>query len=237
MRRVLRAAQFGFAFRGTRRTRFPTTLVLNGKRRELSIPRERGYTWDLINVWLDDEYGLESLERSPKTVLDVGANVGLFSLWSIRNFPRAIVHAYEPNPRIWPYLQSNLEQTDISIYRTGIGRESGRAQMVDSSESRLASTSFNPGGEIVIESLETAIDRLGGTIDLLKLDCEGAEWDLLDESNSCLRKVGEIRLEYHLGQVHSFEEFKAKVDKTGFSIVKHKPNQGFGIAWLRGRKR
>src|SRR6267142_6466530 len=87
VRRSIMAAKLGFAFYGTSRTRFPRCVNLLGGRRELSVPPDGGYLFDVINVWLDDEYGLHTNGFEPATVLDIGANVGIFSLWAAHIFP------------------------------------------------------------------------------------------------------------------------------------------------------
>lgn len=232
VRRSIAAARLGFAFYGTTRTTFPKTVRLKGGRIPLSVPQDSGYLYDLINVWLDDEYGLRSVACPPRCILDCGANVGIFSLWAVHNFPGAKVHAYEPNPRVQPYLQSNLRGTSVNLFFTGLGADHGRAGVRDVGESRIASTFRKADGEVTIEPLAEAILRLGGSVDLLKLDCEGAEWEMFKDKKS-FERVKEIRMEYHLAGGHSLDEFKHKAEDLGFSIWKLSPNQGFGIAWLR----
>ena len=76
----------------------PETIRLHGRRLTLSIPKEVGPRLDFINLALDDEYGLRQLPFQPRTILDVGANFGLFSLLAAHYFPKAAIHAYEPEP-------------------------------------------------------------------------------------------------------------------------------------------
>jgi FkbM family methyltransferase len=231
-RRSFIAARLGFAFFGTTKTPFPKTVRLCGMKRGLSAPKEPGVFEDVINVWLDDEYGLGSIACPPKTILDIGGNVGVFSLWAAHRFPGARIHAYEPNPRLIQFLQPNLHDLPVEIFCAGLGAKQGKACMKDSGESRLASTLPRADGEIEIAPLAEAINRLGGSVDLMKIDCEGAEWDLFEDRAS-FRRVKEIRMEYHLKEGHSLDEFKAKVRELGFSILKLKLNQGFGLAWLQ----
>jgi len=61
----------------------------------VNIPPERGKVGDLIDIILDDCYGLEQLQKKTSNpnlkILDVGANVGLFSLAARLNFPQAVI--------------------------------------------------------------------------------------------------------------------------------------------------
>ena len=232
VRRSFTAAKLGFVFCGTARAQFPKTVNLVRRRIELSIPpQDRGSMFDLINVWLDDEYGLKSIACAPRTIIDIGANVGLFSLWAAHTFNHATIHAYEPNPRVLPYLRANVRGLPVVVFPKGLGSEQGRAHMIDDRESRQASTCASASGEVEIEPLAEAIRRVGGSVDLMKIDCEGAEWDLFKDRDS-LRCVKEIRMEYHLINGSCLQEFKAKVGELGFSISRLSPNSGFGIAWL-----
>ena len=42
-----------------------------------------------------------------KTVVDVGALIGSFTLWAQEQWPNAIIHAYEPDPESFEYLKKN----------------------------------------------------------------------------------------------------------------------------------
>jgi len=232
IRRAAVAAGLGFAFFGTTKTPFPKSVRLGGRRVILSTPPELGCLTDVINVWLDDEYGLRSIHPAPKTILDVGANIGIFSLWAEHRFPRATIHAYEPNPRAFQFLQANLAGVPATLFPAGLGARHGRANIIDSMDSRLASTVACADGEIEIESLAVSIERLGGSVDLMKIDCEGGEWDLFEDPTP-FRQVKQIRMEYHLTDGRSLDEFKSKVNRLGFSVVKLLPNRRFGVAWLQ----
>jgi FkbM family methyltransferase len=234
VRRSFAAARLGFLFYGTSKSNFPTAVRLSGRRKILSAPQnEGGLLSDVINIWLDDEYGLGATESVPKSIIDVGANIGLFSLYARHRFPNATIHAYEPNPRIHPFLEANLDGTSISVFRSGLGAKEGWAELDDKIESRLASTRSSDRGKIKINALAEAVQRLDRP-DLIKIDCEGAEWDLFEDIDS-LRRVREIRMEYHLVQGRCLQDFKSKVSEIGFAISRLAPNQGFGIAWLRRR--
>src|SRR6516164_5480528 len=103
IRRMMIARQLGFWFFGTSHTMLPSQLKLFGEALVLKYPNDPTLISDLINILLDDEYGLGKLRSPVNTVVDIGANIGLFSLWARHQFPNAIIHAYEPNDAIWDY--------------------------------------------------------------------------------------------------------------------------------------
>lgn len=232
IRRYLKARKLGFSFRGTSYSHPPSRVRLNGKPIGVSYPNDRGYLYDIVNIWLDDEYGLSSLDQAPATIVDIGANIGLFSLLAWHTFPAARIFSYEPNHRIFSYTQSNLKGTSVVAIESGVSHEDGRCVMIDDSDSRLAVSASDPAGDCELRSLRRVVEEAGGKIDLLKVDCEGAEWSIFKDSEA-LRCAEKIRMEYHLIGDHSIEDLTSVVRSTGFSIRHLLPLGDYGIVWLQ----
>ena len=57
-----------------------------------------------------------------------------------------------------------------------VGAEDGRVQLNFGDVSFQTRSKVDPTGDVPMVSLDRAIERLGGRVDLAKLDCEGAEW-------------------------------------------------------------
>jgi len=231
VRRFLRARKFGVTFHGTSGFILPKTVHLCGRTIELSFPAESETRLDFINLALDDEYGLNSLPFKPRSILDVGANIGLFSLLTRHYFPSAVIHAYEPNPRTFLHTEKNLAQISAVGFPAGLGSRAGFAEIRDDVDSRKAQTQLRDQGSIRIDSLSDAIERLGGEVDLMKIDCEGAEWDLFSDVES-FRHVRVIRMEYHLIGGRTLDDLRSAISRLCFSIDRLEPNQGFGIVWM-----
>ena len=81
-------------------------------------------------------------------------------------------------------------------------------------------------------SLMQIVDHIGGQVDLMKLDIEGAEWDLFDDPSS-FDGVDIIRMEYHLGRDRTLLDIMNAAERLDFKVEKLAPNDGFGILWLR----
>ncbi|MEB3189380.1 MAG: FkbM family methyltransferase [Snowella sp.] len=167
----------------------------------------------------------------PTTVLDIGANIGLFSLWARRCFPAATIHAYEPNPRITAFTKNNLAQGSIAFFAEGIGSQSGFASGIDQSESRLSQFTVGAMAGIKVISLQEAVDRLGGNVDLLKLDCEGAEWEIFHDPTP-FANIESVRMEYHLTDGKTIADVKQVVESLGYAVDHLEENIGFGIIWF-----
>jgi FkbM family methyltransferase len=235
-RRLIRARRLGLFFSGTTRFTPPTSVILNGERLKLSFPDDKALALDVIDLWLDDEYGLGTMTCPIRTVLDIGANVGLFSLWAWRHFPEARIHSYEPNPAIQRYLAANLcSLPDITIWAEGVSDRRGRARLDPGHSSRLASTKVDEAGEIALVDLKTALARIGGHVDLMKLDCEGAEWTIFRDAEA-FSTVRELRMEYHLTEGRGLDALQAAAHGLGFEITHLHQHRGFGIAYLSNRR-
>lgn len=143
-----------------------------------------------------------------RTVIDLGANVGLASLYFAHRWPSCRILAVEPNPETFAILESNL----APLIRTGRCRTLRAA--VWSANARLASAQ-EPGRYSAFSVHEPSAERTSNaavegqpmadivdysgfeTIDLLKVDVEGAEVKLFSGDVSWLSRVGSIAIEFH----------------------------------------
>ncbi len=241
MKRILKllnryriAREMGFRFLGAAHTANPERLRLNGKWVPLSFPKEEssGINPDFINVLMEDEYGLrEFVPDDISNVVDVGANIGLFSIYAWKHFPSARIHAYEPNPRVLDCTRHNLKETSAQLFECGVSSQGGKCTMIDNGESRGASTQLCTDGSIELIPFKQVIQAAGDKIDLLKLDCEGAEWDILRVPE--IRKVRHIRMEYHLSDTHpNPDELYQIAESIGFCVTRLSRKQSWDIAWL-----
>jgi len=226
----MNAARLGFLFLRARWFRMPQEIRVGGRRLSLSYPPEAGVQNDFIACVIRDEYGLGRELSGLRTIVDVGANVGFFSLAARHRWPRATIHAYEPNPRVFQYLRSNTSALGIEIHPEALGAQDGFTSIFDSGDSNQARTSGCEGGEIPQVTLSHAIERIGGTVDLLKLDCEGAEWDLFQAADAW-RRVRNLRMEYHLFHGETIPQLESTLQALGFKVIRLEPGPGFGILW------
>ena len=210
----------------------PRQIVINETVVRLSYPAERGIKTDFVACVIRNDYGLGRQMKNVQTILDVGANVGFFSLAARATYPNATIHAYEPNPRILSSLTANTFGLGIEVYPESVGQKAGRAFLDDPGESNLAQTRLDCDGNIPQVSFENTISRLGGRIDLLKLDCEGAEWDLFD-ATQCWTCVDHLRMEYHLTEHRTLVLVERRLSGLGFEITHHQQDLGCGIIWAR----
>ena len=215
--------------------RMPDRVRVAGRTVRLHFPDEEGIDADFIACFLRNDYGLGHSLGEVRTILDIGANVGFFSLASREHYPNAVLHAYEPNPRIQRELRENSSGLDIHIFPEAVGARDGTVTMIDTGPSDQARTRFSEGSIDGVRqvSLLAAIERIGGSVDLLKLDCEGAEWEILDLKD-CWKSVCNIRMEYHFFDGKTEDHAIKALSKAGYEII-HAGQQGEdgGLLWAR----
>lgn len=147
---------------------------------------------------LQGEYEVPGLEfESPPVILDIGAHIGAFSLWARERWPGATIFAYEPHPRLFEALKTNLEGTDVRIHKCAVGNAKGKTLLFEGADD-LAATSVwknpntkNAGGWV---DLVHAVDL--PECDILKIDTELSEIPILYNYKH-LPKCKVVLLEWH----------------------------------------
>lgn len=176
--RVRRARRLGIAF--TRRASFqlPTRVSLSQSIVELDLLDKLGTKNDFLGIFLDDMYRLEILRdvaRPVRNIVDIGANQGLFTVCARAYFPDAAIHAYEPNPALRVILSTNAGRVGATVFMEAVGAQDGRVRIEPQGDSNLTRVATDPEGDVPMTPFAEVVRRAGGTIDLLKLDCEGWE--------------------------------------------------------------
>lgn len=183
--------------------------------------------WHVFSdIWRHQVYSRPPvrLHSDPRVVVDIGANIGCFTLYAATRWPSASIHAYEPAPENFAFLNHNVELSGaehVSCHSSAVAavcgtttlylkRESGWHSMWgDSTEASLT---------VPTTTLEDIVAELNGqSIDLLKLDCEGAEYEILDGRESLLaERVNQVAMEYHEVGGHKVQELAALFERAGF---------------------
>ena len=209
----------------TRRAKRLEIPFNSGRRPFLSV-NEAGAATAFVDIFLDDCYHVGAFcSTSTRRVLDIGANVGFFSIASRIAFPNAVVHAYEPNPELQFCLEGNGKEFGFDVFPNAIGVEAGRCELDQAESSVLKRTTDDSSGSIQVEAFQEAKHRIGLPVDLLKLDCEGAEWQILARAD-LLEAVSSITMEYHLDGTHGHDDAERLVKNAGFRIVDQVPAHG-----------
>lgn len=201
----------------------------------------------VLEVFVEDEYALDwFLADLPDdvVVVDIGAHVGCFALELVRRFPAATVHSYEPTPSTGAYTERNVAANDLSgqitVHKLAVASQDGTFTMADNGPGRAHNGVLYLGqeGSTTIEvqcrSFAEAMATAGDRVDVIKLDAEGAEYDiLLGTPPSLLSSVRRFVLEFHPSPNHSFAELRAHVEAAGLKQVREvELGPDLGLAWF-----
>ena len=160
-------------------------------------------TGTLAVVFVRREYG--DVKRF-RTVVDIGANVGTFALYAAQAAPDAQIYCFEPEQLNFQLLQRNIDgnglEQRISAFRCAVASTNDRRDLAVGASLLNSFHMQSEGAEIQSVDCLTLSDILAihqlHTIDLLKINCEGAEYEILQACPSYVfDRIANIRLEYH----------------------------------------
>lgn len=148
----------------------------------------------------DDEYEfLQSYAFDDGQIIDIGANIGLFSLIIAKRFADRRIHAVEPNPATFGALQENLTRNSIfnvACHALAVSHASGMVRFSADPSSRATACIVRDeeaAKHIMVPSvsLNDFVEKLQiEDIALLKVDVEGYETSVFDGAEKLLRRRG-----------------------------------------------
>ena len=186
------------------------------------------FRYALREVFFYGEYLFDAGTDTP-VILDCGANIGLATLFFKRLYPKARISCFEADPTTASILRKNVDQNnlkEVSAHNLMLSNDEGEhvfyvagdqdgSLMMSSMPGRLSNHR-----EIVVKTgkLSRYID---GPVDLLKLDVEGAEFDVMTDlkSSGKLSQIRRMVIEYHHkigGQPSCMAKFLALLEEEGF---------------------
>lgn len=234
MSRARRARRLGMTFRRAAGFTIPPSITVDGRPLRLHLPEESGTRNAFIEVLLDDCYGVEALHNDVRSVADIGAHAGLFSIKARDRWPQATIHAYEPNPALRDALSRHAQGAPFIRHMEAVGLSAGNAALVLDPDSVQVRTVAGAAGGIPQVAFAEVIARLGGAADLVKLDCEGAEWKILEDAASWQRVRG-VTMEFHLWAGYTLAGLHERIRGLGFQITSSQP-MGADFGLLRAHR-
>jgi FkbM family methyltransferase len=220
---------------------FPLTLTLrSGLRIELTEYH------DLVTAWVIFFRCEYKYSESVRTVLDLGTNIGCFTLCVAERLPEARIISVEPFPDTRAKLLGNLDRNPslkprITVWDTGIARQAGTRMMQMGTEASasigiLPESTETIANTVTIQtrSFDQLIDAACSTwgveqIDFLKMDVEGAEYEAMAAASpQAMKRVRALGMEYHPNgsKAALFEDLA----RGGLKLVHDRDLGGNGIA-------
>lgn len=156
-------------------------------------------------VFLADQYGPIQAEKDIKLVIDCGAYTGYSTVYFLNKYPQAHVIAVEPDGRNFELLEENLRfyAARVTLFHAGIWSHRTRLRVVQRQygewSTRVMECKENERGDLDAVDIPTLLTTGGyKTIDILKVDIEGAEDTLFGHHyERWIDSVNTIAIELH----------------------------------------
>ena len=148
-----------------------------------------------------------------KTVLDIGANVGVTALYFSRIFPRADIYAFEPAPDNFAVLQKNVANCGrIRAFNFALGSQDATLELFASDNPiNFGGYSLHAAGSDTSKKISIPVRNVASVlaeislkaVDVIKVDTEGAEWDILTAFPQDVVRSAK----YITGELHGNKDF------------------------------
>ncbi|MEJ7861510.1 MAG: FkbM family methyltransferase [Pyrinomonadaceae bacterium] len=155
-------------------------------------------------VWVEKMYSPQGFEiKDNNIIFDIGANIGVFSVYAAKKAKNVKVFAFEPFPDNVKWLQKNIKNNKLNNVvvsdKAVAGKSEQRTLEVSDAWVRHSLNENNKNNGIKINTL--SLDEIFEEIevcDLMKIDCEGSEYEIFySSSKKTLAKIKKIVGEYH----------------------------------------
>jgi FkbM family methyltransferase len=204
---------------------FPEVVVLDLPEWGKVPVRTNGYDHGLLKqIFLRQDYQLKA--QDVHRILDLGANIGMASVYLHRLFPEAEFACIEPSPQNTPLLKQALALNGIRgrVFEAAVGDEEGTVDLHLSAAPDC--TSIYPGQDVldVVRvpqvSVPHVLREMGwDSLDVVKIDIEGAEKMVFTQNNSWLHNVRIIVGEGHVGVGYPYAQLARDLNGFGFKLT------------------
>ncbi|MFH0820317.1 MAG: FkbM family methyltransferase [Candidatus Peregrinibacteria bacterium] len=215
--------------------------------RPLAITIRNDGDWAIAHeLFLDHQYRFcdEVIRKATNPIIDIGGHLGFFALYAALLNPNVPIYSFEPHEGNFTLLKENLKQNHIlnaHPRQLAVSNAVGQAELYLSQEDLNHSTTcaIEPTGatqKVQTTTLERIMEKNGiGRCDLVKMDCEGAEFEILyNTPKTIFDRIPHIFLEYHdWVEGQSSEKLKQFLKNQGYRVEKY-PNhkmKELGFLW------
>ena len=214
----------------------PVTEIRLRKGITLNARPETALWPHFCDIWYHRTYTKHCNIPPNSVVVDVGSNVGAFSLFASR--VARVVFALEPSSSNFSLLASNTSRSkNIVPLNLACSAEDGQAALDLSSDpvsfSLLTNGTVGSRETVSVVRLETLFEKHKIVhCDFLKLDCEGSEFDIIMSSGApFMSRISRIVMEYHdhLSKTFSHHDLVQKLTALGFYSIVYNSHGTFGM--------
>ena len=186
----------------------------------------------LTHVWMIQEYSNSGFDiNDSDIVIDIGAHIGLFALFASQFCKQGKIYCFEPIKENYELLVENINSNKIKNiipFNFAVSKESDSVKIFLNDDYSGHSMFLETNNFVIVKSkslLDIFSENNIQECNFLKLDCEGAEYDIINSLPSdFLNKIKKSVIEYHLADTHPklLEQLIKKLRKCSF-IVNTRP--------------
>ncbi|WP_082582268.1 FkbM family methyltransferase [Aeromicrobium sp. Root236] len=208
-------------------------------------PNVAGARVPVYEVFAEDAYRLDWFTGdlpADVSAVDIGGHIGCFSMAFARLHPQGRVQTFEASPTTYGFLSRNITGNGfaerVTVNNTAVSSKVGTLQFADNAGGSGLNGITAPAGSTVIEipctTVAAAFAQAGDRVDVVKIDTEGAEYDIvLGSEPADWAGVQRVVMEYHPVDGHSWEELEEFFAKAGLTVVRQEPlTPRLGTVWL-----
>jgi FkbM family methyltransferase len=173
-------------------------LKINFLKFKFDVPDALSFIWQFKEIFVEEYYRFETNSPVP-IIYDCGANVGTSCVYFKYRYPQSRIVAFEPNYKIADYLAKNIKNNlleNIELINKAVWTNDNGIDLglddADASSIHLQKNKTKVGTIRLKEYLERE-----ESIDMLKMDIEGAEVEVLKDCRWSLINVKNIFVEFH----------------------------------------
>jgi len=188
---------------------------------------DKTVVWEVFKnkIYTDDE---NFKINSSDIILDIGGNIGAFSVFAARNAKK--VYVYEALKENYDLLNENLKLNklnNVKSFNLAVSDKVGKEEFFIE-KGNIGGSSFYKKSYSIrkVKVFTTTLKKIFfdnhlKKINFLKMDVEGAEYKiLLNASPALLKKIDKIVLEFHdnLSYGHNYNDLKELLENNGFDV-------------------
>jgi FkbM family methyltransferase len=171
--------------------------------RQINFPDGFWFLHSLEELFVEEVYKFENDSPNP-LIIDCGSNIGLSIIYFKKLFPSATILGFEPDASIFQLLTKNVNQfnfTGVSLLNYGVWNQETTLSFL--AEGTLGGKVINQKADntesfdVVTIKTKRLKDYLQQKVDFLKIDIEGAEYEVIIDCASDLQNVKFLFVEYH----------------------------------------
>lgn len=198
----------------------PSVYTFNGN--EIHFRNGSELLHSLREIFMNEIYKIQ-FDKPDPYIVDCGANIGLSVLYQLFRYPKARIIAFEPDKGTFGLLQQNVNQQNfpgVKLLNEAVWKEDTILKFAE--EGTLGSKISNESKEGKISEVKAARlkNLLAEKIDLLKLDIEGAEYEVIKDCDESLSMAENLFIEFHgyFEKAHELTEILQIVEKNNFAF-------------------